>query len=79
MLGDMIYKLDATISISVLITWLTGQKYTTVDETSDTMTEKFEKEHQWELSRNCFINKMIRELETFEGRSRIEEYFKEKI
>ena len=29
-----------------------------IDETDTTMTEEFEKEHQWELSRNCFINKV---------------------
>ena len=50
------------IGVPALISWLNDQKYTTVDETSDTMTEEFEREHQWELSRNCFINKMIRQL-----------------
>lgn len=56
---------DATpvVSIPVLIEWLSNEKYTSVDETSDNMTEEFEKEHQWELSRNCFINKVIRHLE----------------
>lgn len=49
--------------ISVLISWLNDQKYINVDETSDDMTEEFEREHQWELSRNCFINKTIRKLE----------------
>ena len=53
---------DKIISINALISWLGDQKYN-IDETSDTMTEAFEKEHQWELSRNCFINKMIRKLE----------------
>lgn len=51
------------ISITALISWLNDQKYTNIDETSDNMTEEFEREHQWELSRNCFINKMIRQLE----------------
>ena len=51
------------IEIPALISWLKDQKYGHVDETSDNMTEKFEKEYQWELSRNCFINKMIRKLE----------------
>lgn len=50
------------IEIPALISWLNDQKYTNVDETSDTMTEEFEKEHQWELSRNSFINNMIRKL-----------------
>ena len=51
------------IEIPALISWLNDQKYINVDETSDNMTEEFEREHQWELSRNCFINNMIRKLE----------------
>ncbi len=51
------------IEIPALISWLNDQKYINVDETSDDMTEEFEREHQWELSRNCFINNMIRKLE----------------
>jgi len=51
------------IEVSTLISWLNDQKYTNIDETSDDMTEEFEREHQWELSRNCFINNMIRKLE----------------
>ena len=43
-----------------LIGWLLGEKYIIVDESSDNMTEEFEKHHQWELSRNCFINKVIK-------------------
>ena len=50
------------IEIDYLISWLNDQKYINVDETSDNMTEEFERKHQWELSRNCFINKMIRKL-----------------
>ena len=46
-----------------LIGWLLGQKYNIVDENSDNMTEEFEKQHQWELSRNCFINKVIKYIE----------------
>lgn len=45
-----------------LIEWLQGQKYISVDENSTDMTEEFEKQHQWELSRNCFINKVVRYL-----------------
>ena len=55
-------KEDKQISIMALCSWLEDQKYL-IDETSETMTEAFEKEHQWELSRNCFINKMIKLLE----------------
>ena len=53
------------VSIPDLIKWLSGEKYANVDETSDNMTEEFEREHQWELSRNCFINKTIKHLEEF--------------
>lgn len=53
---------EKTISIKALISWLQEQKYN-IDETSENMTEAFEKEHQWELGRNCFINKMIKRLE----------------
>lgn len=42
-----------------LIEWLKGKKYITVNENSTEMTEEFEKDHQWKLSRNCFINKVI--------------------
>jgi hypothetical protein len=52
---------DKTISVKALISWLEDQKYN-IDETSDKMTETFEKEHKWELSINYFINKMIKQL-----------------
>ena len=50
---------EPVLSVPSLISWLDDQKYANVDETSETMTEEFEKEHQWELSRNHFINKVI--------------------
>lgn len=53
------------VSVPKLIEWLSGEKYTNIDETSDNMTEEFEREHQWELSRNCFINRVIKHLEQF--------------
>ena len=53
------------MTIRDIIKWLTGEKYATVDENSDTMTEEYEKEHKWELSRNCYINKTIKYLETY--------------
>lgn len=46
-----------------LIEYLLSQKYITVDESSLDMTEEFEKEHKWELSRNYFINKVIKYIE----------------
>ena len=54
--------MDKQVSVKALISWLEDQKYN-IDETSENMTETFEKEHKWELSRNCFINNMIRKLE----------------
>ncbi len=45
-----------------LIEWLKGEKYL-IDENSTTMTEEFEKEHRWELSRNRMINKTITKIE----------------
>ena len=53
------------VSIPDLIEWLSGEKYADVDENSIDMTEKYEKQHLWELSRNCFINQVIRHLEEF--------------
>lgn len=44
-----------------LIEWLKGEKYL-IDETSDTMSEEFEKKHLYELSRNIFINKTIKKI-----------------
>ena len=44
-----------------LIEWLEGEKYL-INENSTTMTEEFEKEHQWELSRNRMINKTIQKI-----------------
>lgn len=51
------------ISEKKLVEWLKGKKYITVNENSTEMAEEFEKEHQWELSRNCFINKVINFIE----------------
>ena len=51
------------ISTPELIDWLRGKKYITVDETSDIMSEDFENKHQWELSRNCFINDAIKHIQ----------------
>lgn len=47
-----------------LIEWLLGKKYIVIDENSDEMTEEFEKNHQWELSRNCFIDNIIKFIES---------------
>jgi hypothetical protein len=46
-----------------LLEWLKGEKYITVDEHSTTMTEEFEREHKYELSRNIMINKTIKKIE----------------
>lgn len=56
-------EIESKISIDVyktrLIKWLDSQKYVNVDVTDHSMTETFEKEHKWEISRNCFIDKAI--------------------
>ena len=41
-----------------LIKWLQSEKYL-IDNHSTTMTEEFEKEHKWQLSRNRMIDKTI--------------------
>lgn len=46
-----------------LIEFLQGKKYIHIDEHSTEMTERYEREHAWELSRNAFINSVIREIE----------------
>lgn len=51
------------ISTPELIDWLRGKKYISVDETSDNMSVGFESDHQWELSRNCFINDAIKHIQ----------------
>ena len=55
-------KTIPTINIPDLIEWLMQEKYN-IDENSDDMSEEFEREHKWELSRNCFINKIIKYIE----------------
>lgn len=46
-----------------LIEFLQGNKYIHVDENSTEMTLEYEQEHAWELSRNKFIESVIREIE----------------
>lgn len=48
---------------AAFIKWLKGEKYTGVDELSGDMSVGYENAHQWELSRNWFINKIIKHLE----------------
>ena len=49
-----------------LIQYLKGEKYL-IDENSCTMTEEFEKEHQWQISRNVMINKTLKKIEELTG------------
>ena len=49
-----------------LIQYLKGQKYL-IDENSCIMTEEFEKEHQWQISRNVMINKTLKKIEELTG------------
>jgi hypothetical protein len=46
-----------------LIEFLQGKKYLQIDENSTEMTWEYEQEHAWELSRNKFIESVIREIE----------------
>ena len=48
-------------SMVELVKWLQSERYL-INNKSDTMTEKFEKEHQWELSRNRMIDKTIQKI-----------------
>ena len=49
-----------------LIQYLKSEKYL-IDENSYTMTEEFEKEHQWQISRNVMINKTLKKIEELTG------------
>ena len=48
--------------VEELTEYLLSQKYLGVDENSTEMTEEYEREHAWQLSRNCFINKVIADI-----------------
>lgn len=50
--------MEEYINKKELIDWLEGMKYN-IDTTSPTMTEDFEREHKWELSRNYILDKTI--------------------
>ena len=47
--------------LSELIEWLNGERYL-INHRSTTMSEDFEKNHQWELSRNRMIDKTIQKI-----------------
>lgn len=47
--------------LSELVEWLKGERYI-IRCNPDEMTEEFEKEHLWELSRNRMIDKTIRKI-----------------
>ena len=49
-----------------LIQYLKGEKYL-IDENSCTMTEEFEKENQWQISRNVMINRTLKKIEELTG------------
>ena len=48
-------------ALSELIEWLNGERYL-INHKSTTMTEEFENEHKWELSRNRMIDKTIQKI-----------------
>lgn len=47
--------------LAELVKWLQGEKYL-ISHNSNTMTEDFEKEYAWELSRNRMIDKTIQKI-----------------
>jgi hypothetical protein len=53
--------MDSDQKLIELIKWLQGEKYL-IDNHSTTMTEEFEREHKWELSRNRMIDKTIQKI-----------------
>ena len=53
--------MDKDKTLVELVKWLNSERYL-IDNRSDTMTEEFEKEHQWELSRNRMIDKTIKKV-----------------
>lgn len=59
--GMEVFIMSENKKLLDLIEWLKGERYL-VDESSTTMTEEFEKAHQWELSRNRMINKTINKI-----------------
>lgn len=48
-------------TLSELIEWLNNERYL-INHKSTTMTEEFENEHKWELSRNRMIDKTIQKI-----------------
>lgn len=44
-----------------LVKWLQSERYL-IDNKSDTMSEEFERKHQWELSKNRMIDKTIQKI-----------------
>jgi hypothetical protein len=53
--------MDSDQKLIELIEWLQGEKYL-IDNHSTTMTEEFEREHKWELSRNRMIDKTTQKI-----------------
>jgi hypothetical protein len=58
--------MEEYINKKELIAWLEGMKYN-IDITSPTMTEDFEREHRWELSRNYILDKTINHIVKLES------------
>ena len=56
-----VVKRDSDRKMVELVKWLMAERYL-IDDKSDTMTEQFEKEHQWELSKNRMIDKTIQKI-----------------
>lgn len=53
--------MEKDIRFVELIKWLQGERFL-INCDSDIMTEEFEKEHSWQLSRNRMIDKTIQKI-----------------
>ena len=53
--------MDSEHKIIELVKWLQSERYL-IDNHSTTMTDEFEKEHAWELSRNRMIDKTMQKI-----------------
>lgn len=54
-------KRDNDTKMVELVKWLQSERYL-IDNKSDTMSEEFERKHQWELSKNRMIDKTIQKI-----------------
>lgn len=61
-----------SINVLALVEWLKGQGYIIDRDEPEKDTEKFEKEYQWELSRNRMIEKTLNKIEELKQDSKVD-------